>query len=110
MRAVCIPTKAASSVALQKRVRAVLKRAKAAIGKRHTYIHSLWAVNEFRGPPVGRISFPKGSGGEVPLEELTDLVCHFRQLIEEVEPLMEEIQKVRGLGYRSLHDLEKSSP
>ncbi|HMJ43685.1 MAG TPA: hypothetical protein VK522_15545 [Pseudolabrys sp.] len=84
---------------LRTRVRAIIKRSRTAIGKRHDVIHSLWAENEYEGPPIARISFPSWAGGEVPITTLTDLVRDFRGLIEEVEPLINEVQHARGWGY-----------
>lgn len=39
------------------RVHSIIKRTKAAFGKRHEIIHS-WAENEFGNTPVSRITFP----------------------------------------------------
>lgn len=88
------------------KVRSVIKRSRAAIGKRHEVIHSLWAVNEFTGPPVARISFPKWGGGDVELNDLTDLIRDYRILVEEVGPIIEDVQAVRGFGYKSLFELQ----
>ena len=81
---------------LRARVRGLIKRAKSAIGKRHDVIHSLWAENEHRGTPITRISFPSWSGGDVPIVTLTDLIRDFRGLIEEIAPLISEVQQARG--------------
>jgi hypothetical protein len=84
---------------LRKKVRGTIKRAEAAIGKRHVIIHSLWAENELEGPLVARMQFPRSVGTDVPLGTLTDLIRDFRQLIKEVEPLIDEVQDARGRGY-----------
>jgi hypothetical protein len=60
------------------KVTAVVKRSRAAMGKRNDIMHSLWAINEFDGPPVARIQFPHWKGGDVPLIELTDLIRDYR--------------------------------
>lgn len=99
----------AKDATLSKKVRAIIKRSKAAIGKRHEVIHSLWAINELPGPPVARMSFPKWGGADVELQELTDLVRDYRILIEEAGPLIDEVQRVRGFGYKSLHELRVDS-
>lgn len=101
-----LPLSIAPDEELTKRLKSVVKRARAAIGKRHEIIHSLWAENEFDDEaPVARISFPKWGGGDTSITELTDLIRDYRNLIEETAPLHEEVQRVRGLGYRSLADL-----
>jgi len=81
------------------KVRAIIKRSKAAMGKRHDIIHSLWAENEYGNTSVSRISFPDWGGADVSLTVLTDLIRDFRVLIEEVGPLINEVQKARGWGY-----------
>lgn len=108
-----LPLSIAKDEELTKRVKAAVKRARAAIGKRHDIIHSLWAENELDdNAPVTRISFPKWGGGDTSITELTDLIRDYRNLVEEVAALHEEVQGVRGFGYRSLADLrglDKSS-
>jgi hypothetical protein len=88
------------------KVRAIIKRSKAAIGKRHDIIHSLWAETEY-GEDIGvaRISFPEWGGVEVPLTALNELIRDFRILIEEVEPLINEVQQARGIGFRPLQNI-----
>ena len=81
------------------RVQSIVKRTKAVFGKRHEIIHSLWAENEFGNTPVSRITFPHWGGEDVDLKVLDGLICDFRKLIEEVEPLIVEVQQVRGCGY-----------
>jgi hypothetical protein len=75
------------------RVRAIIKRSKAAMGKRHDIIHSLWAENEYGNTAVSRISFPHLGGADVSLTVLTDLIRDFRLLVEEVGPLIDEVQE-----------------
>lgn len=102
-----LPLSIATDEQLIKRIKTVVKRARAAIGKRHEIIHSLWAENELDdNAPVARISFPKGGGGDISIAELTDLIRDYRNLIEEIAPLHDEVQSVRGFGYRSLADLQ----
>jgi hypothetical protein len=89
---------------LKNRVFAIIKRSKAAIGKRNVFIHSMWAENEYpevEGSDilVARISFPTWEGGDVSLRTLTDLVRDYRALVEEVGPMIDEVQSVRGFGW-----------
>lgn len=85
------------------RVRAIIKRSKAAMGKRHDIIHSLWAETEYgEATGVARISFPEWGGGDVPLTVLNELIRDFRILVEEVGPLINEVQQARGVGFRPL--------
>jgi hypothetical protein len=89
---------------LATRVTGVLKRAKAAIGKRHEIIHTLWAENEvpdgIDSPPVASISFPRWDGKNVRLSVLTDLVRDYRVLIEEITILIEDVQASRAYGWK----------
>ena len=57
------------------KVRSVVKRAKAAIGKRHDVMHALWALNDESYPTeVHQISFPSWGGGAVRLDTLQRLI------------------------------------
>lgn len=82
---------------LLSKVLAIIKRSKAAMGKRHDIIHSLWAETD--SGDIARISFPKWGGGDIPLVSLTDLVRDFRILVEEVAPLIVEVQQARGTAF-----------
>jgi hypothetical protein len=84
---------------LLRQIKAVIKRSKAVMGKRHDIIHSLWAETDHGGYPVARITFPHWGGGEVPITVLSEVIRDYRQLIEEVGPLVNAVQKARGLGY-----------
>ena len=83
--------------ALSKRVRAVVRRSKAAMGKRHAIVHSLWVGEE---GPVARISFPDWGGDDVSLKSLNALISDYRGLVEEVQALHDDVQNYRGLGYK----------
>src|SRR6266702_1945275 len=81
---------------LAARVRNIVKRSKAAIGKRHDVMHSLWTLADHPAEGVQQIFFPSWNGGEVKLSTLDRLVADYRLLIEEVGPLIDDVQKARG--------------
>ena len=86
------------------KVRAITKRSKAVMGKRHKLIHSIWGVDEFETEEVFSIS-PLGlDGGEISLETLNDIVRDFRLLVEEAGPLIDEVQLARGLQWQPPQD------
>jgi hypothetical protein len=64
-------------------------------------MHSLWALSEDVSPTeVHQISFPSWGGGEVKLATLHRVIDDFRALIEEVGPLIAEVQSSRGFGWK----------
>lgn len=83
------------------KVRAVVKRAKAVIGKRHDVMHALWTLSDDPTESVAQIFLPSWKGGEVKLSALDKLVEDYRSLIEEVGPLIDEVQKARGFGWKA---------
>lgn len=88
---------------LAAKVRSVVKRAKAAIGRRHDVMHALWTVADHPDDGVQQIFFPSWNGGEVKLSTLDKLVADYRRLIEEVIPLIDDVQKARGSGWKAPH-------
>ncbi|MDH2352159.1 hypothetical protein QCM80_16010 [Bradyrhizobium sp. SSUT112] len=85
---------------LAARIRAIVKRAKAAIGRRHDVMHTLWAFDH-PADGVQQILLPSFKGGEVKLSTLDKLVADYRGLIEETAPLIDDVQKVRGFGWKA---------
>ncbi|MCS3731116.1 hypothetical protein [Bradyrhizobium betae] len=81
-------------------IRAILKRAKAAIGRRHDAMHTLWAFDD-PADGVQQILLPSFKGGEMNLSTLDKLIADYRSLIEEVIPLIDHVQKARGFGWKA---------
>jgi hypothetical protein len=79
----------------------IIKRAKAAIGKRHDVMHALWTVADNPSEGVEQIFLPSWNGGEVKLATLDKLIADYRALIEDVIPLIDETQKARGFGWKA---------
>lgn len=86
---------------LATQVLSVVKRSKAAIGKRHDVMHSLWTVADHPAEGVQQIFFPSWNGGEVKLSTLDKLVADYRLLIEEAGPLIDDVRKARGFGWKT---------
>jgi len=82
------------------KIRAIVKRAKAAIGRRHDVMHTLWAFDH-PADGVQQILLPSLKGGEVKLSTLDKLIADYRSLIEETAPLIDDVQKARGLGWKA---------
>lgn len=85
---------------LTAKIRAIVRRAKAAIGRRHDVMHTLWAFDH-PAEGVQQIFLPSFKGGEVKLSALDKLIADYRRLIDEVIPLIDEVQKARGLGWKA---------
>jgi hypothetical protein len=93
------------------KVRGVIKRAKNAIGKRHAVVHALWTLSDDSYPTqVHQIFFPSWDGGEVKLTTLHRLIDDFRALIDEVGPLIDEVQMARGQGWKRPYNASLDKP
>lgn len=70
-----------------KRILGFVARAKAAMSKRHEYVHDVWGVSDDDPDKVTRRSLPYKRGKPeriVPIEELTALIQKIRILVHEV--------------------------
>jgi hypothetical protein len=83
------------------KIRSVVKRAKAAIGKRHDVMHALWTLADHPAGGVEQIFLPSWNGGEVKLSTLDKLIADYRVLIEEAGPLIDDVQQARGFGWKA---------
>jgi hypothetical protein len=85
---------------LTAKVRNVVKRAKTAVGKRHDVMHALWTLADHPAEGVQQIFLPSLDAGEVQLSTLDRLVADYRALIEDVGPMITDVQKARGLDWK----------
>ena len=85
---------------LAAKIRSIVKRAKSAIGRGHEVMHALWTF-EHPAEGVQQIFLPSWDGGEVKLSTLDKLVSDYRVLIDEVGPLIDDIQGARGFGWKA---------
>jgi|AmaraimetFIIA100_FD_contig_31_50890478_length_376_multi_2_in_0_out_0_2 hypothetical protein len=63
-------------------------------------MHTLWAFDH-PADGVQQILLPSLKGGEVKLSTLDKLIADYRSLIEETAPLIDDVQKARGLGWKA---------
>jgi len=82
-------------------IRALVKRSKASIGKRHAVMHDLWGASGADRQTVMRAALPAPPGaveaGEhVSIIELEKTISQVRQLISDIRALAAEIQRRRA--------------
>lgn len=74
------------------RVRGILKRCNAVMGKRHDIMHAIWGQPDSPHDRVFQMSMPRGDIKLITLTNLTDIIRDQRNLVEEIGPLIDEVQ------------------